>query len=162
MGRPGIAATGALLGALGAALYLAVLTGSPGALILVYLAQLPLFAAGLWLGVAAAAAAALTASMVLLAAGGMVAAMLFAGLYAAPVVLLVRQALLARQRTGRRHRMVSAGNADSMADRARSRGVCCGAAALRRPERRRGFAARELWRRRSTASSTKATPAAMR
>ena len=96
MGRPGIAATGALLGALGAALYLTVLTGSPGALILVYLAQLPLFAAGLWLGVAAAAAAALTASMVLLAAGGMVAAMLFAGLYAAPVVLLVRQALLAR------------------------------------------------------------------
>ncbi len=43
---PRIAGTGALLGALGAALYLAVLTGSPGALILVYLAQLPLFAAG--------------------------------------------------------------------------------------------------------------------
>ena len=50
MGWAGIAGTGALLGALGAALYLAVLTGSPGALILVYLAQLPLFVAGLWLG----------------------------------------------------------------------------------------------------------------
>jgi hypothetical protein len=96
MGWAGIAGTGALLGALGAALYLAVLTGSPGALILVYLAQLPLFAAGLWLGIGAATAAALTASAVLLAAGGLIAAVLFAGLYAAPVVLLVRQALLAR------------------------------------------------------------------
>jgi len=96
MGWAGIAGTGALLGALGAALYLAVLTGSPGALILVYLAQLPLFAAGLWLGIGAATAAALTASVVLLAAGGIIATALFAGLYAAPVVLLVRQALLAR------------------------------------------------------------------
>ncbi len=96
MGRPGIAGIGALLGALGAGLYLTVLTGSPGAMILVYLAQLPLFAAGLWLGVGAAAMAALTASAVLLAAGGVIAAALFAGLYAAPVVLLVRQALLAR------------------------------------------------------------------
>jgi Predicted membrane protein (DUF2232) len=96
MGRLGIAGAGALFGALGAALYLAVLTGSPGSLILVYLAQLPLFAAGLWLGVAAGAAAALTGSVVLLAVGGTVAAALFAGLYAVPVVLLVRQALLAR------------------------------------------------------------------
>ncbi len=96
MSRPGVAGMGALLGALGAGLYLTVLTGSPGAMILVYLAQLPLFAAGLWLGVGAAAMAALTASAVLLAAGGVIAAALFAGLYAAPVVLLVRQALLAR------------------------------------------------------------------
>jgi Predicted membrane protein (DUF2232) len=96
MGWAGIAGTGALLGAIGAGLYLTVLTGSPGALILVYLAQLPLFVAGLWLGIGAAASAALTASVVLLAAGGIVAAALFAGLYAAPVVLLVRQALLAR------------------------------------------------------------------
>ena len=44
------------------------LTGSPGAVILAYLAQLPLFAAGLWLGVGAAAAAGLTASAILLAA----------------------------------------------------------------------------------------------
>ena len=96
MGRPAVAGMGALLGALGAGLYLTVLTGSPGAMILVYLAQLPLFAAGLWLGVGAAAMAALTASAVLLATGGVIAAALFAGLYAAPVVLLVRQALLAR------------------------------------------------------------------
>ena len=96
MGRLGITGTGALLGALGAGLYLAVLTGSPGSLILVFLAQLPLFAAGLWLGVGAAAMASLTASAVLLAAGGIVAAALFAGFYAAPVILLVREALLSR------------------------------------------------------------------
>jgi hypothetical protein len=85
-----------LLGALGAALYLAVLTGSPGAAILAYLAQLPLFAAGLWLGVGAAMTAGLTASAILLATSDILAAALFAGLYAAPVILLVRQALLAR------------------------------------------------------------------
>jgi predicted membrane protein DUF2232 len=97
VGRLGITGTGALLGALGAGLYLAVLTGSPGSLILVFLAQLPLFAAGLWLGVGAAAMASLTASAVLLAAGGIVAAALFAGFYAAPVILLVREALLSRR-----------------------------------------------------------------
>ncbi len=96
MGRFAALGAGAALGALGAALYLAVLTGSPGALILAYLAQLPLFAAGLWLGVGAAATAAVTASIALLAAGGLIAAALFAALYAVPVVLLVRQSLLAR------------------------------------------------------------------
>lgn len=89
-------AIAALCGALGACLYLSVLTGSPGALILVYLAQLPLFAAGLWLGAGASAVAGLTASAVLLAASDIATAALFAGLYAVPVVLLVRQALLAR------------------------------------------------------------------
>jgi Predicted membrane protein (DUF2232) len=97
VGRLGITGTGALLGALGAGLYLSVLTGSPGSLILVFLAQLPLFAAGLWLGVGAVAMASLTASAVLLAAGGVVAAALFAGFYAAPVILLVREALLSRR-----------------------------------------------------------------
>lgn len=96
MVRPGVVGTSALLGAVGAVLYFAVLTGSPGSLILVYLAQLPLFAAGLWLGVGAATVAGLTASVILLAAGGVIAAALFIGLYAAPVVLLVRLALLAR------------------------------------------------------------------
>jgi hypothetical protein len=90
-------AAGALLGALGAALYLAVLTGSPGALILAYLAQLPLFAAGLWLGVGSAVTAGVTASILLLGFGGLLAAALFAALYAVPVIFLVRQALLARQ-----------------------------------------------------------------
>lgn len=91
------AGSGALLGGLGAALYLAMLTGSPGAAILAFLTPLPLFAAGLWLGAGVAAIAGLTGSAILLATGDLLAAALFAGLYAAPVVLLVRQALLARR-----------------------------------------------------------------
>jgi Predicted membrane protein (DUF2232) len=88
---------GAVMGALCAALYLTVLTGSPGAVILAYLAQLPLFAAGLWLGVGCGAAAGAAATVILLGVGGLAAAAVFAALYAAPIVVLVRQALLARR-----------------------------------------------------------------
>jgi hypothetical protein len=72
------------------------LSGSPGSIILIYLAQLPLFVVGLWLGVAASAMAGLAASLILATMGNLVAVAIFAGLNAAPVVLLVRQALLAR------------------------------------------------------------------
>jgi Predicted membrane protein (DUF2232) len=65
-------------------------------MILVYLAQLPLFVAGLWLGASASALAGLAASVLLAASGNLVAAAVFAGLNAIPVVLLVRQSLLAR------------------------------------------------------------------
>jgi Predicted membrane protein (DUF2232) len=91
------AAAGAVLcGVIGAAFYSAALTHSEGALIVVYLTQLPLFAAGLWLGAAAAALAALVAGLILFAVSGVVPALLFAGIDAVPVVLLVRQALLRR------------------------------------------------------------------
>jgi hypothetical protein len=83
-------------GVAGGGLYLAVVLGSPGGLILVYLTQLPLFAAGLWLGVGGAAVAGLTATLMLLAASDLLAASVFAGLNV-PVTLLVRQALLARR-----------------------------------------------------------------
>ncbi len=96
MGRLGPLGIGAAMGALGAGLYLTMLTGSPGALILVYLAQLPLFAAGLWLGVGCGAVAGTSATAVLLVVGGLPAATVFAALYAAPIMVLVRQALLAR------------------------------------------------------------------
>jgi Predicted membrane protein (DUF2232) len=97
MGRFGTAAAAVLCGAGGAGLYISVLTGSLGAAILVSLAQLPLFIAGLWLGAGAAAVAGVIgAGIVLTAARDVMAAALFAGLYAIPVVLLVRQALLAR------------------------------------------------------------------
>lgn len=89
------AAVGCGLGA--ACLYLAVLLGSPGALILVYLTQLPLFLAGLWLGTGAAVMAGVSACAVMLAVSDVTAAALFAALNAAPVTLLVRQALLARR-----------------------------------------------------------------
>src|SRR4051812_50051280 len=55
-------------GGLAAGPYLLVLAGSTGSMILVYLAQLPLFAAGLWLGTGAAAAAGVIAALIL--AGG--------------------------------------------------------------------------------------------
>ena len=66
-------------------------------MILVYLTQLPLFFAGLWFGVAAAAIAGLSGAAVLFAASDLLAAAIFAALNAVPVVVLVRQALLARR-----------------------------------------------------------------
>jgi hypothetical protein len=97
MGRLTAVLAAMALGVAGGGLYLAVVLGSPGGLILVYLTQLPLFAAGLWLGVAGAAIAGLTATLMLLAASDLLAAAVFAGLNVVPVTLLVRQALLARR-----------------------------------------------------------------
>jgi hypothetical protein len=97
MGRLTAVLAAIALGVAGGGLYLAVVLGSPGGLILVYLTQLPLFAAGLWLGVAGAAIAGLTATLMLLAASDLLAAAVFAGLNVVPVTLLVRQALLARR-----------------------------------------------------------------
>jgi len=94
--RSAAAGIAALCGALGASPYLVALGGSPGAMILVYLTQLPLFVAGLWLGVGASVLAGVAASLILLVASNPIAAAVFAGLNAFPVVLLVRQALLAR------------------------------------------------------------------
>ena len=96
MGRFGVAGVAALCGALAAGPYLASSVGAPRSLILVYISQLPLFLAGLWGGVNAAALAGLTASLILLSASNAVAAALFAAVNVVPVILLVRQALLAR------------------------------------------------------------------
>jgi hypothetical protein len=96
MGRLGVAGVAGLCGALSAGPYLLSLSGSSSSLILVYLAQLPLFLAGLWGGVNAAALAGLAASIVLLSASNLMAIALFAALNVVPVVLLVRQGLLAR------------------------------------------------------------------
>jgi hypothetical protein len=98
MGRLASAAVAAVCGAAAACLYIAVTLGSPGALILVYLTQLPLYVAGLWLGTGGAAIAGAAATLVLLASSDLLGAAMFAVLNAAPVALLVRQALLARQR----------------------------------------------------------------
>jgi hypothetical protein len=86
------------LGGVGACLYLALTFGSPGALLIVYMTQLPLFAAGLWLGTAAAIVAGLTGIAVLAASGDPLAALVFAAMNALPAMLLVRQALLTRRR----------------------------------------------------------------
>jgi hypothetical protein len=98
MGRLPPAVIGAAFGVVAGLMYVAVMLGTPGALILVYLTQLPLFVAGLWLGVGAVAAAGVTGSLVLLVVTDLLGAALFAALNAVPVTMLVRQALLARRR----------------------------------------------------------------
>src|ERR1700693_4000652 len=100
MRRAGTAAIGIACASVGACLYLAATLGTPGGLVLVYMTQLPLFIAGLWLGTGAAALAGLTAALVLLAASDLLGAAVFAGLNAVPVALIVRQALVARRDTG--------------------------------------------------------------
>lgn len=98
--RPRAAGIAALFGGVAALPYLLAPSGSLGAMILVCLAQLPLFAAGLWLGVAASIIAGIAGSVILVPAGDLLTAVVFAGLNAIPVVLLVRQALLARTGAG--------------------------------------------------------------
>jgi hypothetical protein len=84
-------------GGLAACLYVAATFGTPGALLLVYMTQLPLFVAGLWLGTGGAAIAGLTGAVLLLLVSDALGAGIFLGLDAVPVVVLVRQALLARR-----------------------------------------------------------------
>jgi hypothetical protein len=84
-------------GGLAACLYLGSTFGTPGALLLVYMTQLPLFIAGLWLGTSAAAIAGLTGAAVLLLASDLIGAAVFVAMNAVPVAILVRQALLARR-----------------------------------------------------------------
>ncbi|MGA7261902.1 MAG: DUF2232 domain-containing protein [Stellaceae bacterium] len=100
MSRLGFAGVSVVCGALAAGPYLLVLTGSTGSMILVYLAQLPLFAAGLWLGAGASASAGLVAALLVAGIGSLPAAALFGALNVVPVVLLVRQSLLARTGSG--------------------------------------------------------------
>jgi uncharacterized protein YybS (DUF2232 family) len=96
MGRFAVAGVAVLCGAFAAGPYLAALSGSSGSLILAYLSQLPLFLGGLWGGVTAAALAGLTASLMLLMASNVMSVVIFAALNVVPVIVLVRQALLAR------------------------------------------------------------------
>jgi hypothetical protein len=94
--RRGAAAIAALCGCLAVSPYLVAPNGAIGSLILVYLAQLPLFAVGLWRGAEASALAGLAASVILALAGNFIIAAAFAGLNGVPVFLMVRQALLSR------------------------------------------------------------------
>jgi hypothetical protein len=96
MRRAGTAAIAIACGSVGACLYLAATLGTPGGLVLVYMTQLPLFIAGLWLGTGAAALAGFIAALVLLAASDLLGAAVFAAVNAVPVALIVRQALLAQ------------------------------------------------------------------
>jgi hypothetical protein len=85
------------LGALSAVLHTSLLTGSPAAFLLAYLAQLPLFVAGLWMGTAAVGMAAAAGTIAAFAGGGVAFAIAYALANAGPAFLVVRQALLWRQ-----------------------------------------------------------------
>lgn len=84
-------------GALSGGLYLMVTVGTSGALVLAYIAQLPLFLVGLWAGLAASALAGAVAAAMTLTARGMVISAVFAIAFLLPVLVLVRQALLSRR-----------------------------------------------------------------
>lgn len=85
------------VGVVSAMFYLSVLFGGVGALILGYLAPLPLFLAGLWLGSTAAIIAGAAGTVAVLAvSSSLLVALAYLVTGAFPVILVVRQALLAR------------------------------------------------------------------
>ncbi|MGQ0675573.1 MAG: DUF2232 domain-containing protein, partial [Rhodospirillales bacterium] len=83
-------------GALSGALYLMVTVGTSGALVLAYIAQLPLFLVGLSMGLAASALAGAVAAAMTLTAHGIAISAIFLVAFLMPVLVLVRQALLSR------------------------------------------------------------------
>jgi hypothetical protein len=87
-------------GLTGALLFAPLISGSLGALMLSYLVPLPLFAAGLALGVGAAVLAGASASMAMATLGSFATAIFFAIVYAAPAIFMTRQALLHRNASG--------------------------------------------------------------
>ncbi len=85
------------VGVVSAMFYLSVLFGGVGALILGYLAPLPLFLAGLWLGSTAAIIAGTAGTVAVLAvSSSLLVALAYLVTGAFPVMLVVRQAMLAR------------------------------------------------------------------
>jgi Predicted membrane protein (DUF2232) len=86
-------------GVLAAVMYLTVAIGTPGALILGYMSQLPLFAAGLAKGVLAVGLAAALGTLIVGIATGFFPATMFLVMNAAPAVFLIRQSLLSRVAT---------------------------------------------------------------
>jgi hypothetical protein len=83
-------------GALSALLYLSVVLGRPGAMVLAYLAQLPLFAVAFGMGGLASLTATGSAALIVAAVGGLIAGGLFLVASGLPVVVLGRKALLNR------------------------------------------------------------------
>jgi len=94
MARTWIIPAGA--GVLSALLFVSIELSSTGAVILSYLAPLPLFAMGLGAGLLSAAIAGAAAVVLVGLISGLIPALTFAALLVVPVVLLVRQALLSR------------------------------------------------------------------
>ena len=90
-----LAAAGA--GVLSAVLHALLLTGSLGAFVFAYLAQLPLFVVGLWMGFGGAALAGVVATIALAAAGGVIFALAYLAANAVPAVAMTWLAQLNRR-----------------------------------------------------------------
>jgi hypothetical protein len=88
-------------GAISALLYLSVILGRPSAMLLAYLAQLPLFAVAFGMGGLASLTATGSAALIVASLGGVIAGILFLIASGLPVMVVGRQALLARQDEGK-------------------------------------------------------------
>ena len=97
---PKEASLGLAAGVVAGLLYASVAIGYQGAIVLAYLAQLPLFLAGLGLGVNAVAIAGATGALVVLGASNVTAGTLFILLSAGPAWLIVSRALDSRPGPG--------------------------------------------------------------
>lgn len=95
MSRNNLLALGA--GVVSALLYLSVVLGAPGAVMLAYFSQLPLFMVGFGLGLVPAAIASGVAFVGVMSATKFAAMTVFLVSSVVPVLLIVRQALLNRQ-----------------------------------------------------------------
>jgi len=93
-------ALGVFAGLISAAMFSITMTGVPLALLAGYFASLPLFAVGLARGYLMAGLGGLTGMVAIASIGGVVFAVPFLMAFAAPVTVLVRQALLARPSQG--------------------------------------------------------------
>lgn len=87
-------------GAFSAVLYLSLLTGSPGALILAYLSSLPLFATGFSMGLVPLLVAAATGTVITGIGDEFLSAAMYGGLTAGPVIWIVHLALTSRKSSG--------------------------------------------------------------
>jgi hypothetical protein len=86
-----------LAGVVSSALFLCLLTGVPGMVLFAYFVQLPLMLAGLAMGLTASMIAVASALLINGVIAGAVATVIYGVIQAVPAVVVVRQALLARQ-----------------------------------------------------------------
>jgi hypothetical protein len=86
-----------LAGVVSSALFLCLLTGVPGMVLFAYFVQLPLMLAGLAMGLTASMVAVASALLINGVIAGAVATMIYGVIQALPALIVVRQALLARQ-----------------------------------------------------------------
>jgi Predicted membrane protein (DUF2232) len=89
-----------LAGVVSSALFLCLLTGVPGMVLFAYFVQLPLMLAGLAMGLTASMVAVVSALLINGVIAGAVATMIYGVIQALPALIVVRQALLARQDGG--------------------------------------------------------------